>query len=292
MSVSQAGRIPILVLLAMTTNTVRSLAWGIDYQDTYVSIRYLPSDKQPGYSKTIPEVAGNISYANGWTYGSKFVSIDYLDYGKGDYSNSVTGHANSNSGQVYSGFHSTLSGNKITGSDLFRFGPIRDIGIDFGLELSLHNDQFASYQKIVMVGPQFSINLPRGFWNITVGMAHEWDTNAFLSNGNGTNFNTTYIMETAWAYPFAVGPVPLNFTGFGVVYGPKGAGASGDFYHHVEIIAHPKLLVDIGELLGYTPKKIEAGVGFEYWHNKYGAVSHLVPGSEERSAFFEVGYHF
>ena len=272
---------------------LRSYAFGIEFQDTYLSIRYLPEDKQPGYAKDINEVAGNISYANGWTYGSNFVSLDFEDFSKrGDPANSVVGKANSDSFELYSVFRTTLSGNKIFGGNQFSFGPIRDIGLELGLDVDTQDDQFASYKRLVIVGPQFSINLPRGFWTVTVGMSKEWNTDAFVTNGNGTNYDPTYEIETAWAYPFAAGPVPLNFTGFANLIGPKGSGATGDFYHRVEILFHPKLMVDVGELLGMPAKKFEAGVGFEYWHNKFGSVKEAVPGTEQRSVFVEAGYHF
>ena len=267
-----------LALASLVAAPSQSYAWKIDYQDTYLNLRYLPEDKQPGNRKDVNFVAGNISYANGWTYGSNFVSLDFEDIGKGDLSNSVTGHQTANSFELYAVFRTVLSGSKIFGAGSgFSFGPIRDIGLAFGLDLDTQNDTFASYKRLITFGPQFSINLPKGFWNITVGLSHEWDTNAFLPNGNSTNFNTTYTIETAWSYPFAVGPVPLNFTGFANLVGPKGAGATGDFYHRVEILFHPKLLVDVGSLIGYDPKKIEAGVGFEYWHNKFGSVKEYVP---------------
>ncbi len=282
-----------IVFAALALSPSYAHAWGIDYQDTYLSIRYLGQDKQPGYGKNVNEVAGNIAYANGWTYGSNFVSLDFEDFNhRGDPANSVTGAADSNSFELYAVFRTVASGNKITGSNMFSYGPIRDVGIQFGLDLDTQNDQFASYKKLITVGPQFSINVPRGFWNITVGLAHEWDTNAFLVNGNGTNFDPTYFIETAWAFPFAAGPVPLNLTGFATLVGPKGGGATGDFYHRIEIILHPKLMVDVGALIGYAPKKLEAGVGFEYWHNKFGNVPQYVPGTEQRAAFVEVGYHF
>jgi hypothetical protein len=280
-----------LMLAALALHPSASYAWKIDYSDTYLSIRYLPEDKQPGNQKDVNEVAGNIAYANGWTYGSNFVSLDFEDFGKGDLSNSVTGHANSNSFELYSVFRTVLSGNKIFGGG-FAFGPIRDVGLELGLDIDTQNDQFASYKKLITVGPQFSINLPKGFLNITIGLSHEWDTNAYLSNGNGTNFNSTYTIETAWAYPFAVGPIPLNFTGFANLIGPKGKGATGDFYHKLEILVHPKLMVDVGDLIGFAPRKLEAGVGFEYWHNKFGDRGPYVVGTEQRSVFVEAGYHF
>ena len=285
------GQAAVFAMLALAP--CQSYAWGIDYQDTYLNLRYLGQDKQPGYAGNLDEVAGNISYANGWTYGSNFVSLDFEDFAaKGDPANSVTGHANSNSFELYSVFRTVLSGNKISGTNMFAFGPIRDIGMEFGLDIDTQNDQFASYKRLVIVGPQFAINLPRGFWNITGGVAHEWNTDAYLPNGNGTNYNPTYEIETAWAYPFALGPIPLNFTGFADFIGPKGAGATGDFYHRVEILLHPKLLVDVGELAGWIPKKVEAGVGFEYWHNKFGSVRPYVPGTQQDAFFVEIGYHF
>lgn len=269
-------------------------AWGIDYSDTYLSVRYVPEQKSPGYEKDVPMVAGNISYANGWTYGSNFVSLDFENFSKhGNPSNAINpANRDSDSFEFYGVFRTVASGNKIIGGDTFRFGPIRDIGLEFGLDLDTHNDTFASYKKLLVFGPQFSINVPRGFWNITLGVSKEWNTNAFLPNTSGTNFSPAPIIETAWALPFAVGPVPLNFTGFMNFIGPKGEGATGDFYHRIEILLHPKLMVDVGTLIGYAPRKIEAGVGFEYWHNKFGNVPEYVKGTEQKSVFFEAGYHF
>jgi hypothetical protein len=269
----------------------RALAWGIEFQDTYLSVRGLWQDKQPGYSENTQEIAGNISYANGWTYGSNFVSLDLEDFSKPDYANSVTGNATSDSFELYAVFRSVLSGNKISHSNAFSFGPIRDIGLTVGGDIDTQNDQFASYKRFVILGPQFAFNLPKGFLNVTVGLSHEWNTDAYLPNGNSTNYNATYDIETAWAYPFNVGPIPLNFTGFANVIGPKGKGATGDSYHRIEILLHPKLLVDVGSLIGYAPRKIEAGIGYEYWHNKFGNVPPL-PGTEQNAVFFEAGYHF
>ena len=281
---------PIFVALALAP--CRSFAWGIDFQDTYLNLRYLPEDEQPGYRKNTNEVAGNISYANGWTYGSNFVSLDFEDFSHQDLANAVVGKQNSDSFELYAVFRTVLSGNKISGTHDFSYGPIRDIGLELGLDIDTQNDQFASYKRLIIVGPQFSINLPRGFWTITTGLSKEWNTDAFVANGNGTNYDPTYEIETAWSYPFALGPVPLNFTGFANFIGPKGVGATGDFYHRVEILLHPKLLVDVGALTGYAPHKIEAGVGFEYWHNKFGSVPQSVTGTEQRSVFVELGYHF
>ena len=280
-------------LIAAATAATASSAVGqtIQFQDTYVNLRYLFQDKQPGYGGNIGEVAGNISYANAWTYGSNFVSLDIEDFGNKDPANTVTGKATNDSLEFYGVFRTVLSGDKIFGGNKFSFGPIRDIGLELGGDIDTQDDQFASYKRLLIAGPQFSFNLPRGFLTLTVAVSHEWDTDAYLPNGNSTNYDATYEFETAFAYPFNIGPVPLNFTGFGNLIGPKGKGATGDTYHRVEILLHPKLLVDVGALVGYQPHKIEAGIGYEYWHNKFGNVPPL-PGTEQNAVFFEVGYHF
>ena len=268
-----------------------SFALDIEFQDTYLSIRGLWQDKQPGYSQDTQEIAGNISYANSYTYGSNFVSLDLEDFSKPDYANSVTGNATSHSFEFYGVFRTVLSGNKITKSHNFSFGPIRDVGLVIGGDIDTQNDQFASYKRFIIAGPQFAFNLPKGFFNITVGVSKEWNTNAYLPNGNSTSYDPTWDVETAWAYPFNLGPVPLNFTGFANVIGPKGSGATGDLKHRIEILLHPKLMVDVGALIGFKPQKFEAGVGYEYWHNKFGNVPPL-PGTEQNAVFLEAGYHF
>jgi nucleoside-specific outer membrane channel protein Tsx len=264
----------------------------IFFSDTYLSYRHLFQDKQPGYAGNVQEDALNISYANGWTYGSNFASLDLENFSDQDPANSVTGHGVSDSFEFYGLVRSTVSGNKVTGSKTFSFGPIADIGLEFGADVDTQDDQFASYKRLVVFGPQFAINLPKGFWTISTVLSKEWNTNAYLPNTNATNFNPTGEIETAWLYPINVGGLPVAFTGFANFIGPKGSGGTGDLYHHTEILVHPKLMVDMGALLGFAPHQIEAGVGYEYWHNKFGNTKPPLTGTEQNSVFLEIGYHF
>ena len=269
-------------------------AQTIQYSDTYLSIRGLLQDRQPGSPGLTKEVAGNIAYANGWTYGSNFVSLDFENFSHQDPANqtgfSPGARATSDSFELYSVFRTVLSGNKIFNTNAFSFGPIKDIGLEFGLDIDTQDDQFASYKRLITFGPQFSINLPKGFWTVSLHLAHEWNTDAYLAN-NSTNFDVTAELETAWLYPFSVGPVPLKFEGFINIVGPKGRGGVGDSYHRIEILVHPKLMVDVGQLIGWLPNKIDAGVGYEYWHNKFGNTPPL-PSTEQNAVFLEAGYHF
>lgn len=280
--------------VAITSVIARPAAAEIYFSDTYLSIRNLWQDKQPGYAGNVDELAGNISYANGWTYGSNFVSLDIEQFGHQDPANIIGykgQHANANSLELYSVFRTVFSGNKISGTKNFAFGPIADIGFELGLDLDTQDDQFASYKRLLVVGPNFSIAIPKGFLNIGVHLSKEWNTSAYSPTG-GQNFNVAPELEIAWMYPFNVGSVPVKFEGYFNVVGPKGKGYAGAAPTGTEILAHPKLMVDVGAVLGAKPGQFDAGVGYEYWHNKFGNQSKYLTGTQQSAFFVEAGYHF
>jgi len=281
------------VLSASGMTISAASAQTIQFSDTYLSIRGLLQDKQPGDPGLTKEVAGNIAYANGWTYGSNFVSLDFENFSHQDPANNAANFLGTpqkgDSFETYSVFRTVASGNKIFGGG-FSFGPIKDVGLELGGDIATQDDQFAAYKRLIVFGPQFSIDIPKGFWSISLHIAHEWDNDAYTTKSS-TNYDPTAELETAWLYPFQLGPVPLKFTGFMNVVGPKGKGNAQESYHRTEILVHPKLMVDVGQLIGWLPNKIDAGIGYEYWHNKFGNTPPLV--STEQNAFFvEAGYHF
>ncbi|MTJ82565.1 MAG: hypothetical protein F8N37_16375 [Telmatospirillum sp.] len=268
------------------------------WSDTYVSYRYLSADVQPGTYKDVREHAINFSHADAWDYGSNFVSLDLEQFSHQDPTNVAGtygkgGPNSTGSAEFYGLFRSTFSGNKIFATKALSFGPIADIGLTIGADWCTQNDTFASNKKMIVAGPQIAFALPKGFWTLSFHVAHEWNTNGYHQGGGSDNFDTVPEFETAWLVPFSVGPVPLKFTGYANVIGPKGKGDSQDAGHSTEVLAHPKLMVDVGTLTGIKPGKIDAGVGYEYWLHKFGNISTAAaPVPVQRAVFFEVGYHF
>jgi len=298
--------LPSLLVIGAGLAAMPAQASDFLWTDTYLSYRYLWQDKQPGTYKDVHESAVNLSHADEWDYGSNFFSLDVEQFTNHDPSNSAdqvyTGRS-TGSGEFYGLFRSVASGNKISNTKTFAFGPIKDIGLEIGADWCTQNDAFASNKKMIVIGPQFEIALPKGFWNISVHALHEWNTDSFHSyanNGNGDqsdNFDLVPELETAWLYPIAIGPVPMKITGYANLIGPKGKGTSGDVGHTTEFLAHPKLMFDVGAMAGGKPGKIDAGVGYEYWLNKFGTRSGTprdapIANPTQHAVFFEVGYHF
>jgi len=287
--------LPALAVASVVTMAAAAPASAeIFFQDTYVSVRNLWQDKQPGYPGAVDEKALNISYANAYTLGSNFVSLDLENFGHQDPANIVGfkgQKATSDSMEFYGVFRTTLSGNALTNSKKFAIGPFSDIGFEMGFDLCTQNDQFASYKRMIVAGPQFSIAMPKGFWNISLHISKEWNSDAYAPQGS-TNFDAAPELETAWLYPFNVGSVPVKFTGFMNVIGPKGKGYPGASATGTEILAHPKLMVDVGALMGSKPGQFDAGVGYEYWYNKFGNQAKNLTGTQQNAFFVEAGYHF
>jgi hypothetical protein len=265
------------------------------WDDFYLSYRYVPDNVQPGTDNghAVPESALNLSYANAWAYGSNFFSLDLEGFSKNDPSVSVAGSPNLGSSEFYGVFRTTLSGNKISGTKDFAFGPFSDVGLRLGGDYDVQNDSFGSYKRLLVAGPQFDIAVPKGYWFVALELSHEWDTNGYIDPGPATSFDATWYIESAWLFPFDLGPVPLDFTGYLDVIGPKGRGYVGGPETGVEVLFHPKLLVDVTKLAHLPlPGRLMAGVGYEFWYNKFGNQAQYYAGTKESSAFLEVGYHF
>lgn len=290
-------------LLAISAGMAALPAHASDFlwTDTYLSYRYLWQDKQPGTYKDVHENAVNLSHADEWDYGANFFSLDVEQFTRQDAANVAgsytTGGSTKSTGsaEFYGLFRSSLSGNKVFATKAFAFGPIKDVSMEVGADWCTQNDTFASNKKLIVAGPKFDIDLPKGFWSISLHVAREWNTNGYYSNGSSDNFDATPEFETSWLYPVTIGPVPLKITGYANVIGSKGHGESENPGRATEFLAHPKLMVDVGAMAGGKPGKVDAGVGYEYWLHKFGTRSTGAEGTAnpiQHAVFFEVGYHF
>jgi hypothetical protein len=282
---------------------IASPAFAYDFSDTEVGYSYGWQYKEPGTAGGANILQHNfyLNHVDGYSLGTNFIGIDVTKWGPNNPANCATfactpgGPHEIGSAELYSVWRTAFSGNKVTKSSMFTWGPIKDVSWEMGFDLELQNTAFAAEKRLIVAGPQFSINIPKGFWNISLHISKEWNNNGFFGP---TNFDAAPELETQWLYPFQIGPVPINFEGFLNIVGPKGrggggTGATGTGQTRTELLAHPKLMMDVGAFAFNVPGKLEAGVGFEYWLNKFGDTTSAVGGgTHQRAVFFETDYHF
>ncbi|WP_245964934.1 hypothetical protein [Trinickia dinghuensis] len=270
------------------------------WNDTYIgyrvgsNFRYPGVRTQSGAAAKITQNIGFLTTTGGFRYGSYAFNVDYLVSSMANPEAGPTnayGYPTPGSGgaqEIYSVGRVTLSASKIFGKPM-SYGFIRDFGLTAGYEFGTKNDAYAERARMLVLGPTVEFAIPRGFWNVTLGVRTE-------SNHDGitnvdVHFNPAVHLESSWLYPFRIGPVPLVFKGFASLTGPKGKDGFG-VSTTTEFLGRAYLLADVGSFAGH-PRAAYAGIGYEYWHNMYGTPYSEQPGTTNTSVPMLVAeFHF
>jgi nucleoside-specific outer membrane channel protein Tsx len=284
----------------MAAATISAPAHAFEWVDDEVTVSFGPTYAEPGVaSGTHPrgsEIAKEVvtfTHADGFAYGTNFVNVDILKSSGADPANNSTAGAI----ELYGIYRNVLSGNKISGTNNFAFGPVQDVGWETGGDLETKDTTFAPNKKLFVVGPQFSLVIPSylggkdGFFNISLHFSKEWNNNGIV--GKPVDFDPAFEMETGWSLPmpFTLGGYPVAFKGFANLVSPKGRDGFGD-ETKTEILVHPKMMVNLGELIHGNKDRLEVGIGFEYWYNKFGNDHTKTPGAIEMTPLILATYKF
>jgi nucleoside-specific outer membrane channel protein Tsx len=271
-----------LVLAASTTQAA-------DWSDTSLHYWVSTNFAEPGVSPHITKNIFSVEHVDGYKYGTNFFNIDFLysQAHSAPFQDTVQGLKNVPSTgalEVYAVYRHTLSFSKISGTKV-AFGPIRDVGLELGVDANTKNDAFASKKIMPIGGLKFSFDVP-GFLDVSIDCDKEWNDNAIL--GKSVVFNPTLNIGAAWGIPVAG---PVSFEGFADVNFPKGKDGF-DSKTVTEILLHPKLMADLATLWG--SKGIQAGVGYQFWMNKFGGDHNAAGavGEFEKAFFGEIAAHF
>jgi hypothetical protein len=280
-------------LIAAAMVLAATQAHAFDFSDNSVALTWGPTYKEPGlpqnttnHGTDISKYTATFQHFDVWAYGTNFINIDAL------FSNSHDPANNSHQGatEVYGVYRGNLSGNALTGSKMFTFGPIKDIRAEIGFDFNTKNTAFAPEKRLVVIGPNFSFDVP-GFLNVGIHLAHEWNNNGIVDKA--VNFDPTAELEIVWMQPLAFTGLPLKFDGFFNVVAPKGKDGFGN-QTATEILTQPRIVLDAGKLILNKPNFIDAYVGFQYWYNKFGN-DHTLPGnsgSVAETVFVGTAIHF
>jgi hypothetical protein len=159
---------------------------------------------------------------------------------------------------------------------------VRGVNVEAGIDLNAKNTTFAPHKVMPALGGVVAFEVP-GFLDVGVLAVKEWNHNGIVQKH--VTFNTAAMFTASGGIPIG----PTIFAGFANVVLPKGKdGFGADTV--TEVLFHPKLLLDVGGFWGWK-HALEAGVGYEYWQNKFGNDHTKVPGSDQSTYFLEVDGH-
>lgn len=191
-----------------------------------------------------------LEHAHGHKYGDTYIWVDLIKPDGMDYT-------------YYGEFSPRLSLSNLTGYD-FSYGIIKDILISTTFEKA--KDQGPQY----LYGGAIDLNLP-GF--------KFFKANAYVHDSTELG-GKTWQITLAWNRPFEVEGVKFLSEGFADFQGDEGGRRPNQ-------LIVPRLLVDVGDLIGHKPGKFMAGIEYQYWHNKFGldGVTESVPQAQLKWTF-------
>ena len=269
------------------------LAWApahaFDWNVNEVAYWYGSTFREPGISKDgsardIPKNVVSLSHADGYALGTNFIDVDILKSSSADPASGSSDGAV----EVYVVDRQDFSLTALTGSDRFRFGPIRDVMIEAGADINTKNTAFESDKRMPVAGLAAQFDVPAGYWKAAVLWDKEWNHNGITDRD--VTFNSTLRLETAWDVPFALAGQRFTFEGYGIYNGPKGIDGFGDKMRS-EVLIHSQVMLDVGSWFDH-PGLLKVGGGFQYWLNKFGVDHTTTQGALESAPFARVASEF
>lgn len=232
-----------------------TMAMAADWTSNSLGYRYAPSQSEPGVSDKVSKNVLTFTHVSGDATGSNLFNIDLL---KSD--NSDLNKGGAAGAQEWYGFYqrsqsiSAMTGNKSG------YGFAKDLSLTARIDAGTKNTNFAPAPFKLRLGIKASMPVSAGFWDIGMSAYKESNNNGIV--GKSVSFDTAPELSTAWAIPMGgVG----TFTGFGSIVGPKGKDGFGADTKTETLIRASFMFNVAGPKSGLT-----AGVGIEYWNNKFG----------------------
>jgi nucleoside-specific outer membrane channel protein Tsx len=220
--------------LAQWSATNLQLLYGDNYQSIYFN-------NDTGKLDSVDDVRSviTVEHVNGWKYGDNFMFFDITNADR------TTETATSYYGEI----SPRLSFGKMLGVDLNK-GLVNDVLITTTAEIG---EGLRNY----LYGVAVDLNLPGfAFFQFNYYVRNEVE----IFNGPSEN-DTGYQITLAWLAPFSIGTTSWAFEGFIDYAYDVDPGADN-------IIAGPRLLLDVGEFFG-EKGALQAGIEYQIWRNKF-----------------------
>jgi nucleoside-specific outer membrane channel protein Tsx len=279
-----------LVALAAAAVGVQAADWS----DTSINFRRGTNFSEPYNSNNaIPKNIIGLNHVSGYKYGSNFFNADLLLSGDKDpaFKDGRTG-----AHEVYVVYRNTVDLEKVTGKP-FKTAGVRGLGVTGGFDFNTKTDAgYNSKKEMLVLGPTVMLDVPAGFLNVS--LLQLWESNAPYSTFTNTgkerySYDPHPMLTAAWAIPFSVGSVPLEFAGYANYITSKGKNESGA-NTAAETNIDMQVMYDMSNAVGAKPKTFKVGAEYQYWKNKFGNdhTGAAGKGAFAKTPMIRAEYHF
>lgn len=262
------------------------VAQAATWSDTFIGYRYGTQFTEPSNPRDVEKHVLQFTHASGYALGQNFLNVDLL---QSDSADPTEAGGDTGATEAYLTYRHQLHSGKLFGEAL-AFGPVKEVALSGGVDLNTKNTAFAPRKRMLLAGPTLKFDVPRGFVDLSLLYAHEWNhCGASFCNVDEIEFDPYYQISLAWGLPFEAGTLPLKFQGFYNYNGEKGDDYQGNATKPEQLM-RASLMFDVGRLAWGEENQLWAGVGYEYWRNKFG--NHGKPGVDTDAPTFQLEWHF
>jgi hypothetical protein len=265
-------------------------AHALQWQDNSVTYTWSNQFTEPGIDDKVGKHIVEYVHVNGYHYGNNMLRAKVMRSNNADPADSGDHGAT----EVYLVYRHYLSFGALSGTPI-RMGPISDIGLTAGVDLNSKNNAFDPRKRLFVAGPTLAFDVPkRSLLRLSLLAAKEFNHCGLppcMAPGNNTwyEFDTFPLLVATWRFPLQVGDVASKIEGFAAKGYRRGVDYVGNDVAH-ETLMRVAWLFDVGPLLDTQAGTLFAGIGYEYWRNKYGASD--VPGVDTDAPAIQLKWHF
>ena len=253
-------------------------ASAADWSDTSVGYRYASQQSEPGVTDSVSKNILSLTHVSGDKLGTNFFTIDLLKSA----SNDPAAGGPSGAQEWYGFYKRSFSMQGMTGQPV-TLGFAKDVNLNLRMDAGSKNTAFAPAPLKLRAGFSVAMPVSAGFWDVGVDLYKEKNHNGIV--GKDVTFDVATVLTSAWAIPAG----PGTFGGFIDIVGPKGKDGFGA-QTRTETLARATYMFDVA-----GPKSgLKAGVGVEYWNNKFGcdnAASNVKNSCKATSPLMLLEYH-
>ncbi|MDF0604865.1 hypothetical protein HZU77_004245 [Neisseriaceae bacterium TC5R-5] len=259
-------------------------AQAIEWMDNAVYYRYGARFTEPGNPKRIAKNIVGFTHLSGYQYGSHFFNLEAL------YSNAADPAYQSSAGarEIYAVYRHQLPWGKLSGQPISN-SWLRDLALTFGVDANTKNSRVKPQKRLVVIGPTLKLDVP-GVWDISLFYYRESNHNALPGTQQAhVNFDPSWQLASNWSVPFTLGNIPVKYSGIASYTAAKGKNYFAKDTAG-ETVFRSALLIDVGAMAGWSKQVFYAGIGYEYWRNKFGNQPAL--GTQTSTSSINMEWHF
>lgn len=238
-------------------------AAALEWMNNSVGFRYGQQFTNPNNPNKFAKRIYSFTHASGYQYGSNFFNLDVFlsdnrDPRKG------TDHGGS---EVYAVYRHQLFASRVFDQKQGD-GLIKDYAFTAGFDVNRNNNRASSNKRAIVFGPTLKFNTV-GVLDLSLLYYRERNQTGIPgARHEEMTSDGTYNLNLTWLRPFQVGDHAAKFQGY-----INHVGEKGEDYNNKDTAAETLMRTSL--MVAARPGKnikpnLWFGVGYEYWHNKFG----------------------